>query len=167
MSYDILNRAYGTIRSVYKPKYILLNIALIAAYWIVYSFIIEAQTIGGLIFTFVPQYLIYALVFTSSILTTISVYAISNTRKNSASVSGNSVSVATILFGGLVGGCGCQTPLLLSFAAIIGTANAFSLNNFFHDYQVPTTVALLVINLLVIGYYLNKLSTPSCKIRKK
>ena len=155
-----------SLKSIYKPKYMALNVAIAVAYYYVIKYLLSVQQ-KGIPITSVPLYLIYALVITSSITFTIAVYSISNTRRNYAKLSASSVSAVTAVTGGILSGCGCQAAILFNVLAVsVGTGEATLINTVVSE-NVPILFgAMIVINLFVTGYYLEKLSKASCRIKK-
>ncbi len=161
--------AYNTLLSIYKsPKYLFLNIAAFIIYYYLYTFIISLQQYGAVI-VLIPLYLLYLLVLTSSVTLTIGIYSIGNTRNNEAKYEATGVGTLTALVGAVIGGCNCEAPAIFGLATIglLSTTGTIALINFISANQIPLYWALIVINLFVAIYYLNKLSQPSCKIRGK
>jgi hypothetical protein len=155
-----------SIKEIYKPKYIVLNAAIAVAYYYLIEYLLSIQQ-RGIPITSVPIYLIYILVLTSSITFTIAIYSITNTQRNNAKVSATSASVATTFVGGILAGCGCQAAILFNVLTIaLGTGEATLINNVATENAPLLFGAMIIINLFVIGYYLEKLSNPKCKIRK-
>jgi hypothetical protein len=157
---------FKTIRAIYSIKYLLVNAFVAVAYYYLISYLLSIQQ-NGIPITAVPVLLIYLLAITSSVTLTIGIYSIRNTRRNEAKFSATSVSAITTFFGGIVSGCGCQAAILFNLLAIgFGTGEATLVNTIATENVAPIFGALIIINLFVIGYYLNKLSRPSCRIRK-
>ncbi|MDE1871539.1 MAG: hypothetical protein KGI06_04870 [Candidatus Micrarchaeota archaeon] len=155
-----------SLRSIYGPKYIAANVAIAVAYYYLIEYLLSVQQ-RGIPVTSVPVYLIYALVITSSITFTIAIYSISNTRKNYARVSASSVSAITAVAGGILSGCGCQAAILFNVLSIsIGTGEATMINTIASENAPIIFGAMIIINLFVSGYYLEKLSSDSCKIKR-
>src|SRR5271155_4198302 len=100
-----------SLRSIYKPKYIILNIFAAFAYYFLITYILSVQQLGIPIVS-VPIYLIYVLAVVSSINLTIGVYSIWNTAKNIAKTSATSIGTLTALAGSIFAGCGCQAAIL-------------------------------------------------------
>jgi hypothetical protein len=154
-----------SLKSMYKPKYILLNITISVIYYFVIKYLLTIQQ-DGIPITSVPLYLVYILVITSSITFTIAIYSINNTRKNQAKISAASVSAVSTVAGGILSGCGCQAAILFNVLAIsIGTGEATLINTVVTENAPLIFGAMIIINLFVIGYYLEKLSSPKCKIK--
>jgi len=155
-----------TLASIYRPRYVVLNIAVFVVYYYVYFELITYQNLGVFL-TNVSGDLLYALVLTSSMLLTIAIYSIKNTRNNRASVSGTTFGTAATLFGGVIGGCGCSVPIISSLALVgLSASEVVSLNNFLADYQNDIFGLMVVANLALIVYYLFRLSSASCRIPK-
>jgi hypothetical protein len=157
-------RMYTSLRSIYSPGYIVLNLIFVFVYYLVFTFIIRAQDYGILLLN-VPQYLVWILVISSSILFTIAVYSIRNTVRNQAKFSASTLGAVTTVAGGVVNGCGCSAPIIFSLSAIgLSSSQLIGLDDFLSQYSLALVGILVIINLVVILYYLNKLSNPSCKI---
>ena len=161
-------RMYHTLKEIYvKPKYIALNALAAIFYYYLFGYLISIQQ-SGIFLVLLPTYLVYLLVITSSIALTIGIFSIRNTRNNEAKEVSTGIGAATAVVGGLIGGCGCEEPLILGLTAFgLSTSDAFALLNFISAYQIPLFSLMIVINLFVVIYYLNKLSQPSCELRKK
>lgn len=157
---------YNTLREIYGPKYIGLTIALGIAYSIAFWYLAYIQG-GNAVMLSAPIYLIFLLVASSSILMTVVIYSIRNTRKNSAKISGTATSASTLLLGS--GLCGCTTTLLptLALAVGAGTPAVYALSSFLKNYNIEIISVLILFNMIVLAYYLNKLSSPTCRIRKR
>ena len=156
---------YLSLRSIYKPKYILLNAALAVVLYFVFNGILSYQQQGVPLYDY-PIYLEYALVASSSIVMTIAVFSAANTRNNSAKVSASAAGTVTALAGAVFSGCGCSASLLFSLSAFaLSSAQIFALDNFIVANQAPLLLIMIVINLFVAIYYLNKLSRPSCRVK--
>ena len=154
------------IKRVYTPKYAALSLALGVAYYAAFWYLAYIQG-GNAVMLYVPIYLILALVASSSILTTVALYSIRNTQKNTAKLSGTATSASTLLLGS--GLCGCTTTLLptLAFAVGAGAPAVYALSSFLRNYNVEILSVLIILNTMVLAYYLNKLSSPKCSIRKR
>ncbi len=159
-------KSLSTLKSIYKPKYILLNLVVFAVYYLLIRSIVVAQEKVFLIVNPFLYYMIYPLAITSSILLTIAVYSIGNTRRNMAKVTASGLSAVTALLGSVIVSCGCAVPILFSLAAIgISSADIIYLNDFFSAYSVELVLIFIFLNLFLTIYYLNKLSKPSCRIK--
>jgi hypothetical protein len=155
-----------TLVSIYRPKYLVVNIVALVVYYYAYFELISYQNLGVFLSN-VSEDLLYSLVLTSSVLLTISIYSIRNTRNNRASISGTTLGTVATLFGGVIGGCGCSVPVISSLAVVgLSASEVVSLNNFLADYQNQIFGFMVVANLAVIVYYLFRLSTASCKVIK-
>jgi hypothetical protein len=155
-----------TLASIYRPRYVALNIASALVYYLVYFELIAYQNLGVFLSN-VSEDLLYALVLTSSVLLTVAVYSIRNTRNNRASVSGTTLGTVATIFGGVIGGCGCSVPVISSLAVLgLSASEVVSLNNFLADYQNEIFGLMVAVNVAVIVYYLFRLSSTSCRITK-
>ncbi len=153
-----------SLKSIYRPKYIALNIAIAVVYYYLIKYMLSIQQ-RGIPITIVPLYLIYLLVIVSSITLTIAIYSF-HTRRNQAKFSATSTSVATTVVGGVVAGCGCQAAILFNVLTIsLGTGEATLVNTIVTENAPFIFGAMIIINLFVIAYYLEKLSNPKCKIK--
>ncbi|MGI0100780.1 MAG: hypothetical protein ACREBH_03650 [Candidatus Micrarchaeaceae archaeon] len=158
--------AYGELKRIYKPKYVALNIAIAIVYYFAVSYLLKLQQ-EGVPITSVPLYLVYALIATSSITLTIAIYSAANTRRNEAKVSATSASVLTTIGGGIFAGCGCQAAILFNVIAFsAGTGEAASISIIASENAPYIFAAMIVINLLITAYYLEKFTNPSCNIKK-
>jgi hypothetical protein len=155
-----------SLRDIYKPKYIVLNIAIAVVYYYFVEYLLSIQQ-KGIPITSVPLYLVYVLVAVSSVTFTIAIYSIRNTRRNEAKVSASSTSLLTTVAGGVVAGCGCQAAILFNVLSLsVGTGEATLINTVATENSPLIFGAMIIINLFVIGYYLDKLSKPACKIKR-
>ena len=74
----------------------------------------------------------------------------------------------TAAFGGVLGGCGCTSPLLFGILAPLGLGSQFiSFDMFFINYQVELFTAFILINIGLAAYYLNKLANPKCALKRQ
>lgn len=157
-----------SIKNIYvKPFYIILNIIFCIIFYFVFVFLIRYQNYGILLIE-TPIYLLYLMIITSSILFTISIYSIRNTRKNAAKFSGSTVSTIVVLFGGVVGGCGCSAPIIYGLSVLgLDLSTTSTLAYYLNYYILDLFYFMILLNLILIVYYLNKLSTTKCIIKKK
>ncbi|MGD0728914.1 MAG: hypothetical protein ABR981_02455 [Candidatus Micrarchaeaceae archaeon] len=154
-----------SFREIYSLQYLLLNGVIAIAYYFVIHYLLSIQQ-QGILVTSVPVYLIYLLSLVSSIAFTIAIYSITNTTHNSAKFSATSVSAVTAVAGGILSGCGCQAAILFNVLAIsIGTGEATLINTVAAENAPLIFVAMIILNLFVIIYYLEKLSKPMCRVR--
>ncbi|MDE1869187.1 MAG: hypothetical protein KGH60_04470 [Candidatus Micrarchaeota archaeon] len=154
-----------TLKKIYGPEFLVLNIAFAAMYYLLLTGLLSIQQ-QGVPFTSVPLILIYALSISSSVPLTIAVYSISNTRRNNAKLSASVSSIVTTVGGGLVAGCGCQAALLTGIVALFTTTGgALSVSTVAAENAPALFAVLIVINIFVAAYYLNKLSKPMCRMR--
>ncbi len=96
------------------------------------------------------------------------VYAAFNTRNNkvkiSAPVSGSVIAVAS----SFAVSCGCSFSAF-SYLAVIGLSagSLISLDNTIANYETPIMLTALILNVVMLLYYANKLSKPVCAIKKR
>ncbi len=161
-----MRKLVAMIKRIYTPKYAALSLALGVAYYAAFWYLAYIQG-GNAVMLYVPIYLVLLLVASSSTLTTVAVYSIRNTRNNNAKISGTATSASTLLLGS--GLCGCTTTLLptLALAVGAGTPAVYALSSFLKNYNVEIITALIILNTIVLAYYINKLSSPKCTVRKK
>lgn len=154
-----------TLRSIYTTKYIALNILLAIIYYLLFLYLAYIQG-GGAIMLSTSIILIFGLIVTSSITSTVAIYSIANTRRNQAKTSGTIASLGTLVTG--TGLCGCTTTFPAVIAAGIGVSNTgvYALGGFLKNNNPYIFSLLIMANILVTGYYLNKFSNSQCKINK-
>lgn len=155
-----------TIKNIYKPRFIALNLFLGAAYYAAFLYLAYLQG-GNALMVLLPAYLLFLLIATSSILMTVVVYSIMNKRRGTAKVSGTAASAGTVVLGS--GLCGCTTTLLPTIALAVGvsTPGVYALTSFLRNYNVYITSVLIVVNAIVLLFYINKLSKYNNKYRPK
>jgi hypothetical protein len=156
---------YDTLRKVYKPKYAILTVVLGITYSFAFWYLAYIQG-GNAVMLSVPIYMIFLLVASSSVLMTIAVYSMWSTHKNNSKAIGTVPSVGTIVLGS--GLCGCTTTLLPTMALAVGmsTPAVYALTSFLRNYNMEIILLLITLNVVIIAYYLNKLSGPKRKIAK-
>lgn len=156
------NAVILTAKSIYKPKYIALNLLLAIAYYALFVYLASVQG-GGSIMLRTNPLLVLGLITTSSIALTIAIYSIKNTRRNYAKANGTAASLGTLVAG--TGLCGCTTtfPAVIAAGIGVGSTGVYALSSFLKTYSTYIFSVLIVMNILVIAYYSNKLSRPMCK----
>lgn len=154
----------STIKNIYKPKYIALNLFLGVAYYALFLYLAYIQG-GGAVMLRTSGVLIFGLLATSSIALNIAIYSIANTRRNQAKSSGTAVSLGTLVTG--TGLCGCTTTFPAVIAAGIGVSSTgvYALGGFLKNNNPYIFSSLIILNLFVIGYYLDRFSKPRCKLK--
>lgn len=160
-----LSNFADTIADIYKPKYIFLNALLVIAYYLIFAYLVRIQ--ASTAFLIIPAPLIFLLVTSSSVLLTMAIYSYKNTRKNGAKASASGLSFASVV--GASGLCGCAGTFPILFATAIGlnVGSIVSLSNFLLFYRVQLFSAVVVLNVIVIAYYISRFSTSSCRIGRK
>lgn len=158
-------RFYNTLRKIFKPRYAALTLILGIAYFLAFWYLAYIQG-GSAVMLSVPIYMVFLLVASSSVLMTIAIYSIKNTRKNNAKTTGTAASSGTVILGS--GLCGCTTTLLptIALAAGVSPPAVYALTSFLRNYNIEIISLLVAINVAVIAYYLNKLSDPKCRTKK-
>lgn len=153
-----------TLKSIYTPKYIALNIFLAVMYYVIFLYLAYVQG-GGAIMLSTSAILIFGLVATASVALTIAIYSIANTKRNQAKASGTTISLGTLVTG--TGLCGCTTtfPALIATGIGVSSTNVYALGGFLKNNSPYIFSLLIVLNILVAVYYLNKFSKPQCKIK--
>ncbi len=165
-----MGKIFQTLKRIYtNPLYITANVVSFIVYYYIIMFMIKIQSNNNLILFTTPytQYLLYIVAFSTSILLTIGIYSIKNSRKTNI-VSSSAVVSSTALVQGLVVGCGCTSPVIFGiFGLVLGSAAATYLDIFLSNNQIPIFLVLIAINLSMSWYYLNKLSSKSCRVKKQ
>jgi hypothetical protein len=161
--------AYQTLKSIYKPKYIALNVILAIAYYIIMSEILIAAYHIIIFAQPLSQYLFYAVAVTSSTLMTIGIYAFEHAIRSRARILTPTIGSAVALTASVITSCGCAaTPMLLSLTAIgLSGTEIFGLNLFLSNNESVLLFVLTIINLSVITYYINRLSNRRYKSLRK
>lgn len=152
---------------VRKPKYIALNVAAFLIYYFVMRSIVLSDNKIILFNNTISEYLFYLIAITSSVIVTLAVYAAFNTRNNKAKVSAPVSGSAIALAGSFAVSCGCSFSAL-SYLAVIGlsTGSIIGLDTTIANYETPLMLVALILNIVILGYYANKLSKPSCAIKQ-
>ncbi len=157
---------FNTIKRVYGPFYIGLNAVIAIFYYILLIKLVAIQN-HGFVITSIPKYMLAILSITSAITLTIAIFSIGNTRRNSAKATASTASIGSVIVGGLVTGCGCQVSILASLIGVIaGSSGAVAANIAIADNAVYIIAAIILLNIFMAIYYLDKLSKPACIIKK-
>ena len=156
---------YDTLKEIYKPRYVGLTFALGIVYAIAFWYSAYLQG-GDAVMLYIPIYLVFLLIVSSSILMTVAVYSMKNRRRNNIKTTGTAASAGTVILGS--GLCGCTTTLLptIALAIGVGTPTVYELSSFLKNYNVEIISVLIIINVAVLAYYLNKLSNFTSRSRK-
>ena len=159
-------RAATALKALYTKKYIVINTVIAVAYFYLVRLLIKVQGNGIFVQT-TPNYIILLLSISSAMTLTIAIYAIANTRKNRADTMASATSVTSVVIGSLISGCGCQMGILASLVSfIVGASGAFAFNVIIADNALYILAAIILINIFVFIYYLNKISNPLCRVEK-
>jgi hypothetical protein len=164
---DRISKIVGLLHRIYNLKYIAFNLLVFIVYYTTITYLLKIQE-QGIAFTAVPVAYIYALSFVSSILMTLAVYSVFSSRNNNAKYNATTGSAVTAVAGGLVAGCGCQGTIMYgAFAVVLGSGYATLLNNTIADHVNLVFSALIAINIVILSYYLVRLSSPRCSTNKR
>jgi hypothetical protein len=159
-----------TLARIFRhPTYAFVAIASAAIFLYIFRYLIAANNYG-IFLIFVPMYVVYALVATSGILFSISLFAIAHSV-SSRKIGGIGGSIEGVLLpslGGLVAGCGCAFPVLESVLMFFGVDafEAVGIVSAINSYQLWILSAMIAINLATIYYYLGRIPMPPIKKRK-
>ncbi len=163
-----MTRISALLRDVYRPRYVALNLAVFVAYYLASMVLVRLDNSTTILFAPYARLAFYAVMVTGSVMFTLAVYSIRNTRNNAARYTSSAAGTVTAVGSGLFVGCGCQAPLALSvFSVFVGGANALGAEVFITDYETPVLLTLLFINTALISYYMLKLSRPSCRVSRR
>ncbi len=160
----IAGQLYNSLRSVYSVKYIALNIAIAAIYYIIFQYLVQVQS-GIFPVLNVPSFMLYLLVITASMLLTVSIRNLaahlSTARLNT---SAGVLSGVTTVACSMVAGCGCQAPFLFSLTTLgLSSASIVALIDTLSANATLIIAVLIAINIVSLVYYLNKLQSPRKK----
>lgn len=151
-------RMLRSIRAVYRPAYIAINVATALLYYLLFELLIRYQNYG-ILFIAVPVILLYALVVTSSVMFTIGIYTIRKSLRKKTSASACSIGTAMTLFAGVIAGCGCSAPIIYGITVFgLSLAEVSVLATAITRYSSYIIGAVIAVNLLLIAYYLMKIS---------
>ncbi|HVC58422.1 MAG TPA: hypothetical protein VND15_03030 [Candidatus Acidoferrales bacterium] len=160
----------GVLRMIYSsPAYVVVNIAAAAFYYFLFRYLLASQNYGIFLLN-VPNYLIYALVISSSVLLTLGAYGIKSAfESRSRAVGEQGASAATTIVGAVISGCAsCQAPFVgsLLYAFGFNTLTVSSILSGIGGSQELILAAFIVINLALIYYSTAKIA-EGCKIRPR
>ncbi len=157
-------KLFRALGSVYSSKYILLNLLILLAYYLAVEKLLSIQEFG-VAFSTAPAYLVTSLVLTSSVLLTVAVYTILESRKARAvGMEEAGASCATAVIGGIMSGCGCQGAIMYSALAIVlGSGEAYAVNTVFSEHIGLILAALAIFNIAMIVYSLGRVPTRRVK----
>lgn len=151
-------RANAFSRIFSHPFYILLAIASSIAFYYLFHCLVTSSNYGIFIYT-TSIYLIYALMATSGILFSISVFAVLHSiASRKAEAASGIVSMLMPSLGGVIASCACTFPIIASFLLFIGvnTFEAAGIVSLIGAYQAWIMIAMIAVNLAIIYYYLGK-----------
>lgn len=151
-------KLYQNLRKVYSLGYLLLNLIIILIYYEAIERILALQQFG-LAFSTAPASLIITLVLSSSVLMTIAIYTILESRKRKGlGYEEAASSCVTAVVGGVMSGCGCQGAIMYSVLAIaFGSGEAYAINTVFSEHIGLILAALTIFNIVFIVYSLGRI----------
>ncbi len=148
-----------------KPKYLLLLIASLIVYYIIFSNItlssgpVVSQPMN-------VAYLTYLLTFTSAVLITVTVFLVNFNFANIKNDIYGSFSLVSTMLGGIVAGCGCQAPIIATIMYTLGL-NTLSVSNVLYSVDNNQTLIfslLILLNTFFIFYNTRQISSK-CVIK--
>ncbi len=120
----------------------------------------------GIFLLLIPIYIVYALVLTSGVLFSISIFAIAHSvASRRIGEIGSIEGIIIPSIGGLVASCGCAFPLLESIFLFFGVNvfEAIGIISVINSYQLWILIAMILVNLATIYYYLGKIPIGPAK----
>ncbi|MFP3279037.1 MAG: hypothetical protein RXP92_01875 [Candidatus Micrarchaeota archaeon] len=147
-----------TFKYIFTKKFYLLEFVLGSfIYTLIYLAIMNTNKF--IILSRVSEVLISLLILSSSILLVIATFIIKSASKPSG-YAGGVYSVVASLLGSFFVSCGCQASLLITLLYFIGlnTVEASYLYTFLASYNTFILLAFIIINILLIYYYLGMAS---------
>ncbi|MHB1829880.1 MAG: hypothetical protein ACYCO0_00630 [Candidatus Micrarchaeaceae archaeon] len=159
-----------TARRIFsKPAYIMIAAAASILFFYLFRYLIEVNNYG-IFLVLIPMYVIYALVITSGIIFSISLFAIGNSiaSRRMGEIGGLEGIIIPSL-GGLVASCGCAFPLLESILLFFGVSvlQAAGIASAINSYQIWILLSMITLNVILVYYYLGRISTSNIKRTKK
>ncbi len=157
------------IRIFSKPAYMMIAAAASILFFYLFRYLIEVNN-HGIFLVLIPMYIIYALVITSGAIFSISLYAIWHSIASRRM--GELGSIEGILIpslGGLVASCGCAFPLLESVLLFFGVSvlQAAGIASAINSYQIWILSSMITLNVILVYYYLGKITPISSRKSKK
>ena len=147
-----------TLRYIFTNRRYLLEFVLGSLiYTLIYLAIVNTSKF--IILGWLSEVLMGLLILSSSILLVIATFIIRSTSKPSG-YAGGAYSIIINLLGSLFVSCGCQAPLLATLLYFIGlnAVEVSFLYSFFASYNAFILLAFIIINILLIYYYLGTAS---------
>lgn len=156
-----------TLAAIYRSwKVLVTNVLLFAAYYAVFYETITRSNAGYFLIT-IPYYLFVLLVLSSSVLATVALSYLSLSKK-SRSLPGVVQSPLSLAVGAVVASCSCSIPLLGPVLLFLG-ANALQVSgviSYLALYQEQIIVAVVVLDLAAVFYYIRTLSKSGLLLAK-
>ncbi len=162
-----MNVFYRRIKEIYSdPKYVGLNVILFLAYYAGVYYLIKLH--GGIISLSGPMtlYLLYALLVTSSMMMTLAIYSFAKASSRKGAAKAGGIGILTAAAGGFAVSCGCEIPAALSIAAVgVSSAEFVVADNIITRYTPEIIAIAILVNLVFMAYYLNRLQNDGCKTK--
>ncbi len=160
----------NALKQIYSWKIIVLNIFLFIVYYLIFNYFIKYQNHGIVLILNVPTYLIYIMVATTSVLSSVSISSILHTVKTKISFIGTGFGAFASAFSGIISGCGCSFPLILSIVSLLGINSSYALviNSFFGNNAKLIMTAMIAFNVILTIYMVVKFNNNiACRIPAK
>ncbi len=145
------------LKSIYaSPYYVAFNAAADVLYYFFFRFVFSLS--GTVLLLEIPNYMIYALALSASMLLTAGAYSVASALSGKGGISDGALSAATTAAGGVIASCGCQAPILGTLLYAVGF-NAIAVSGVLAivgTYQMLFFTVLIAINLLFLYYTLRR-----------
>ncbi len=159
-------RILENAKRIYTSRYALLNAASFIGFYYLLEYVLSAQQ-HGIPISSVPVSMIYALSLSSSFAFTVSIFYILRSVRNASNITAGGATAATAVVGGIVSGCGCQAAILSGIIApLAGAGEATLLSTVVSENASLIFSALIILNIGLGIYYLNRPADPACKPKK-
>jgi hypothetical protein len=144
-----------------SPRYVIAALLAAAAYYCLFYYVMRYGT--GIAFSSVPPYFVYALIASSAILVSLSVYELAGLFQVVDAGETGAISVCTASFGSVIAGCGCYAPIISSllYALGLGTIQVSGFIALMGDNQMWLISLLIIINLAFIYYQSGRIARGS------
>ncbi len=154
----IIKNLPKAFKKVYSPRYIVFNVIVAIAYYLIITYLIKVQNYG-IILILVPKYLLYLVILSASIMLTMGVYTTIKSFHKKGNATITSFGTAISLFTGLILGCGCGAPAVFAITAIgVSLVEASTIASYIVNYSIPILIGIIILNILLILYYAGKVS---------
>lgn len=152
-----------------RPAYLAIAAVASILFFYLFRYLVEANN-HGIFLVLIPMYVIYALVITSGVILSISLFAVADSvASRRLGEIGGIDGIVIPAIGGLVAGCGCAFPLLESILLFIGVnaLQAAGIASAINSYQIWILLAMITLNAILIYYYLGRIPAVNIKKAKK